>query len=116
MGALIWQRPRLLLDLRPSSGAMGSARHSDDVFGGFEMVHEHDRCRRHATTVAALATALAAAVTPAWAQRVDSSTRRASGEPPHTILALADVSTSQNQLDAISHALAVIEQLGLRTG
>jgi hypothetical protein len=50
------------------------------------------------------------------AQRIDSSTRRTSGEPPYTILALGDVSTSERQLDAISHALSTIEELGLCAG
>ena len=42
--------------------------------------------------------------------------RRRSGEPPHAILALGEVSTSEQQHDSISHALATIEGLGLRAG
>jgi type 1 glutamine amidotransferase len=49
-------------------------------------------------------------------QRIDSSTRWAIGQPPKTILAFADVSTDRYQHDSISHALSVIEGLGLRAG
>jgi hypothetical protein len=69
------------------------------------------RWRRYTAAVAALA-----AVLPLCAQTPDSSTRRRSGEPPHAILALGDVSTSERQHDSISHALATIEGLGLRAG
>lgn len=80
------------------------------------MVHGYDRRRRYTAAIVALAATLVIGGTQAWAQRVDSSTRRTSGEPPHTILALGDVSTSEHQLDTISHALATIEELGLRAG
>jgi len=48
--------------------------------------------------------------------RPDTSTRRVSGQPPKLILALGDVSTAGNQHDSVSHALVMIEGLGLRDG
>jgi hypothetical protein len=49
-------------------------------------------------------------------QRPDTSTGRLSGQPPRTILALGDVSTDTWQHDSVSHALATVEYLGLRSG
>jgi type 1 glutamine amidotransferase len=74
----------------------------------------HHRRRRNTAPGAALAVALLTGATSVVAQQVDSSTRRVTGEPPHTILALGDVSTGNQQHDAISHALATVEALGLR--
>lgn len=48
--------------------------------------------------------------------RPDTSTRRVSGQPAKLILALADVATSSNQHDSVSHALVTIEGLGLHAG
>jgi hypothetical protein len=48
--------------------------------------------------------------------RPNTSTERLTGQPPKTILALGDVSTSAFQHDSLSHALATIEELGLRAG
>jgi type 1 glutamine amidotransferase len=78
------------------------------------VVHGHHRCRRHAA--AAVALAALAALSAAGQAQVDSSTRRRSGEPPYTVLALGDVSTSASQHDSVSHALATIEGLGLQAG
>jgi type 1 glutamine amidotransferase len=52
----------------------------------------------------------------AFAQTPDSSIHRRAGDPPHTVLALGDVSTSAQQHDSVSHALSTIEALGLREG
>jgi type 1 glutamine amidotransferase len=49
-------------------------------------------------------------------QLPDSSTRRRSGQPLKTILAMADVSTDSYQHDSISHAVSIVEDLGLRAG
>lgn len=46
--------------------------------------------------------------------RPDTSTHRLTGQPPKTILALGDVSTSPYQHESLSHALATIERLGLQ--
>jgi type 1 glutamine amidotransferase len=46
--------------------------------------------------------------------RADTSTQRLTGQPPKTILALADVSTADYQHDSLSHALSTIEEMGLR--
>jgi hypothetical protein len=48
--------------------------------------------------------------------RPNTSTERLTGQPPKTILALGDVSTSAFQHDSLSHALAAIEEVGLRAG
>ena len=48
--------------------------------------------------------------------RPNTSTERLTGQPPKTILALGDVSTSAFQHDSLSHALAAIEELGLQAG
>ena len=53
---------------------------------------------------------------PAPESRPNTSTERLTGQPPKTILALGDVSTSADQHDSLSHALATIEELGLRAG
>jgi type 1 glutamine amidotransferase len=53
---------------------------------------------------------------PTSLNRPDTSTRRLSGQPPKMILALGDVSTSSYQHDSMSHALAAIEEMGLRNG
>jgi type 1 glutamine amidotransferase len=45
-----------------------------------------------------------------------TSTQRQVGQPPKTILALGDVSTSSFQHDSLSHALATIERVGLQAG
>lgn len=78
------------------------------------MGHRTHRCGRQAASVAAI---IAAVV---WwmsaQQRPDTSTGRLSGQPPRTILALGDVSTAAWQHDSVSHALAMIEDLGLRSG
>ncbi|PWU09921.1 MAG: hypothetical protein C5B51_05355 [Terriglobia bacterium] len=46
----------------------------------------------------------------------DTSTQRRAGQPAKTILALGDVSTSGYQHDSMSHALATIEEMGLKAG
>jgi type 1 glutamine amidotransferase len=74
----------------------------------------YHRRRRNAAPLAALTAAALAGAASVGAQRVDSSTRRAAGEPPHTVLALGDVSTGSRQHDAVSHALSTVEALGLR--
>jgi hypothetical protein len=65
--------------------------------------------RRYTAALTALALSLSA-------QQPDSSTRRATGQPPKTILAFADVSTDNYQHDSISHALSTVEELGLKAG
>ena len=62
------------------------------------MGHGTHRCGRYAAALAALAVSLAAQ------------------QPPHVVLAIADVSTDLYQHDSISHALSTIEDLGLRAG
>jgi type 1 glutamine amidotransferase len=46
----------------------------------------------------------------------DSSTERRSRQPPKLALALADVSTSTYQHESLSHALSILEQIGLDAG
>jgi type 1 glutamine amidotransferase len=58
----------------------------------------------------------ARAASPAPESRPNTSTERLAGQPPKTVLALGDVSTSAYQHDSLSHALAAIEELGLRAG
>jgi type 1 glutamine amidotransferase len=53
---------------------------------------------------------------PSELSRPDTSTERLTGQPPKTILALADVSTAGYQHDSLSHALSTIEEMGLRAG
>ncbi|HLK63995.1 MAG TPA: ThuA domain-containing protein [Bryobacteraceae bacterium] len=78
------------------------------------MVDGHYRRRRHAAALVVLAAIFPACGVRAFAQPADSSTRRRSGDPPHSLLAIGDASTSVRQHDSISHALSVIEALGLR--
>ena len=83
------------------------------------MVDGTQRRGCHPAALAALAVIVVIGASPAAAQagrgyRPDSSTRRANGQPPRTILALGDVSTDSYQHESISHALSVIEDLGLR--
>jgi uncharacterized protein len=75
----------------------------------------------HPAALAALAAIVVTGVSPVASQpgrgyRPDSSIRRASGQPTRTILALGDVSTDSYQHESISHALSVIDDLGLRAG
>jgi hypothetical protein len=79
------------------------------------VVHGHHRGRCHVAATAAIALVILGRAT-AFEQAPDSSTHRRAGDPPRTVLALGDVSTSAPQHDSVSHALSIIEALGLREG